>query len=183
MAYDYSPEFLQRNVDLVRTLTKIAQSGEILTYESEVFQDIRARQYVVNNVLSSMTRNMVEYADIRTRLRCWTDHKHGKYTLYVGAPVSKLPGKAGPKDYQWTKLLGTTEAETYTFDQVIADSDQLKAFTGAVMNLTLYTHTARAELIPEYVGEEAVVYFNDSLNGIGWQASLDGNFIVLKRIA
>ena len=103
MAYNYSPEFLVKHRELMVRLINIAKTGETAVFESTTWNAMHNQQYLILNLMANMSRNLVEYADIRQRLRCWTElMPSGMYRLYVGVPQHNLSGrKPGPVVAGW----------------------------------------------------------------------------------
>ncbi len=179
MAYDYSQEFLALHSETVGKLVRIAQSGEVLTYESERHQDIRARRYLVNGLLASIERNVAGMASIRTTIRTWSEYKNGIYRLYVGKPAHKLPGVVGSKKYEWTTMYHSAVGEKHLHAEEIVDQESLVKFVGVVTSLPAIIKTVEARVAD--LNDDALTYFKDLFNVHGWTPTADGNRLILTR--
>lgn len=181
MAYDYSPQWLQRNQELVSKLIQIAGSGEVLHVQSDMWQDVKNRQHEINNALASMARNMPAFADIRQTIRTWTDYRHEQYHLYVGRPQQRVSGRPGRKESAWTDLYQPVGmGDTHIHDERITDQTTLTRFVGTVTSLagSIGTVTARVDDL----SETALDFFKDIFEHHNWSVSADGEVLTLKRI-
>jgi hypothetical protein len=182
MAYNYDPLFLQTHEATVKTLVKVAANGEVIKYTSSDSRVISSQQYLVNNLLASLARNVPEYGKIRSVIRCWTEYHNGTYTLYVGKPQHRVEGRPpGRERPAWATIFinqGATGTR-YVHDETLDSEETMLKFTGIVINLP--NHILTAETVVEELTPEALEYFRDVFAPHGWTPSIDGRKLILTR--
>lgn len=184
MGYNYDPAFLARHVELVAKLIKAATSGELLTWESDNWKAIDNRQHLVNSLLANISRNLVEYRDIRVKVRCWVRYEgDDRYRLFVGLPVHKMAGRPpGEPQVPWSESyvpLGST-AGIYNHIEVLDSEEELARFVGKVMSQGPSVKTATVK-VKELTDEAVSAFFGDLFAPHGWSASRDGDTLILVR--
>ena len=187
MGYDYSPRFLKENEELVGKIIKIAATGEVLTYESEDWDQIKAAQKKVNNVLANMARNMPDYRDIRSSVRCWTSFKSETvYVLSVGIPRHKMAGRPPGMSKQPIEFRTMVPAEQvgngqiYVHSETIVDQPSYAKFVGKVQLLGSQFSVAKVKVMD--LDDEAVRdHLGPVFEPLGFRARAEGDTLILER--
>jgi hypothetical protein len=187
MGYDYSLAFLSKHHQLVLELVKVAQTGEVLSFQSEHWEKIRQRHQLVRSVLANMAHNMPEWKDIRTTIRTWTEHTPDKqFKLLVGSPAHKVTGRPpAPASVEWReKYVSTLDVRTdgaFVWPTKITTDSELREFVEEIPKIPEVSHTIRARF--ESPGEAEVAYLNDLLNSWGWKVVMvEGENVQFRRI-
>lgn len=188
MTYDYSLRFLHQNAELVKKLIQVAQSGELLTYESDDWPKLRYQHQTILSLLANISRNLEGWADIRSKVRCWTEHvPNGNFRLNVGTPMHRVTGRPpGTHNVGWKS--GYVPAEQvasarYQHDATLNDSDEISRFVGRVIELGKNYTVAEARVPAESEMSEVVAWANNTFSEMfGWQARYEGWTLILERI-
>lgn len=185
MAYDYSPDYLARNADVVQRLVQIAQSREILTYESVDWKKIEARQRLVNNCLASMAFQIEDYRDLRKTIRCWTERlNNGSYRLYVGKPEHKVTGRVPTKNTNWDDVYVPAgmagSAGEYVHARPLDSEEELRSFVGHVVSLPESFTKARVGVV-DLTDEAVTDYFTPLFETVGWTVRREQDNLIVER--
>lgn len=74
MAYDYSTQFLEKNVHDVAAINRVYNEGAVLRQEYDTAWDLQRAQFRINNVLRSLAVNYPEqYVTVRKSVRLKTN--------------------------------------------------------------------------------------------------------------
>jgi hypothetical protein len=183
MGYDYSLGFLGLHAELVGKLAKIATTGELIQYTNAEWGPIQKQQYLINNLLNSMARNITDMKNIRLYIRCWIVFaEDGTYQLWVGKPAHKVAGKppGATANRDWMKLYVPAEgigSATYVHPDKIMTPDDLPKFVGHVA--LLGSGHKRAEAKVDQLSDEGLSYFVDLFSD--WKVRNEGELLILER--
>jgi hypothetical protein len=184
MTYDYSLGFLQRNADMVAKLIQVATTGETLAVDFDDWAKLRYYQQQVHSLLANISKNVEDYADIRKKVRCWTEHREGNIMrLNIGIPSHRVTGR--PPGMAKQTVVGMVPAEQaagmYEFPKRVEGADDFNRFIGMVTQAgpNIRYASARFDSLPD----DPVFFFNDLLNSWGWKVqAIDGLTLKLERL-
>jgi hypothetical protein len=190
MGYNYSKEFLLEHTDLVKKLIQVAATGEVLVYDSDDWDIIKNRQLLINNLLSSIVRNMPDYKDLREKVRCWTAFgQNNRYNLFVGIPRHKMTGSVGgrKKKPDWSKTYvpagDASGGLKYTHPSTMSEHNDWLAFVGKVSMLPeTYAEAVMRTVEPMLDRAIAEDYFGQPLEHKGWMVHLTEHEVIFRRI-
>jgi hypothetical protein len=186
MGYDYSLGFLAKHHDLVQTLIRIAQSGEVLTYEGEQWEKIRQRHQLIRSVLANMSRNMDGWEDIRTRVRTWTEHTEKGFRLLVGAPAHTVTGRPpAPASVEWrhkyVPVQDTLTGGVFQWPNMVDTDAELAEFYGEIPKVNEAYHTIEMRT-NQPLDHDTVKFLDDSFQSAYWTVkSYEEGIVRLRR--
>lgn len=186
MGYDYSRKYLDQHSETVIQLTELYNSQGYVAMEFDDQDALDKVRMTVSNVLASLALNFPkQYEDLRQKIRTWTEWnpRQEKWTLYVGAPRHKVPGRkpgllpsTRTKDTYGPAAQTGREDENYT--KLISNEEEYAEFVRWVATLGPNVQMVRAELSDPPTNDK----FLKPFKAVGWKTSLDGpTTIQLKR--
>ena len=185
MTYDYSLGYLQRNAEMVAKLIRVANTGEVLAVDFDDWAKLRYYQQQVHSLLANISKNVQDYADIRQKVRCWTEHMpDGAMRLNVGLPKHKVTGRPpGMAAEKWKAQYVPAEIAggEYNHPGVIVGQEDFSKFVGMVIQAApnIRLASARFDSLPD----DPVEYFNDLFDSYGWRVkSAEDTRLTLVRV-
>lgn len=184
MGYDYSLGFLARHQETVQKLIQIAQSGDILAYDSETWEPIRQKHQLIRSLLANMEKNMQGFEDIRRTIRTWTEHTPKGFRLNVGKPSHRVTGRTpAPLGTEWKTAYVRPEIATgqYIHPDKIAGDKDLENFYGQVYALPPTVKVARAAFVDMVDVEAAAAMIGQPMDHVGWIATVEPKELIMSR--
>lgn len=185
MGYDYSLGYLGKYHEMVKKLVQIAQSGEILAYDSETWEPIRQRHQLVRSLLANMERNMKGYEDIRKTIRTWTEHTPTGFRLYVGKPNHKVTGRPPSESvnvWRTAYVQAGESGERFTHYEKVDSAITYERFVGKLVSLPPNIGHVTARFADISDTPEQREYFDNAFVAFRWKVStIEGEYLTLER--